>query len=101
MVQGAQAQWKFLSRREQERGRVENDDARDSCGVSYGAGQTDHAAPIVNDECHVLMKAEMIQKCFEVFDAPLNRVFVMIVVGFVGEAATDVVGHDAAVFCSQ
>ena len=58
--------------------------------------QTDHPAPVVDDESEARDEAEVVQETLEIRDATVEDVLVAIVAGLVREAAADVIGDDRA-----
>ena len=79
-----------------ERGGVRDDKSFDSVGMALRVAHADHAAPIVDQQCHSIVNAEGIEQRFEIVDAAFQGIIVTRFIRFIRLAATDVVGHDAA-----
>jgi hypothetical protein len=75
--------------------------AGDALRVAHRPGESDHAAPVVHHQRQRLVQPEARDQRVEVLDAALQAVVVGVVAGLVGQAAADVVGHDAAIAAAQ
>ena len=69
--------------------------------MALRVSHADHAAPIVQHQRQVVPDTEMIEQCLQVLDAAGQGVVVVGIVGFVGQAAADVIGNDDAPAAAQ
>ena len=86
---------------EMERTGVQQHESRDAFRMPRGVGHANHPAPVMHHERELRRQLQVLDECFEVAHAALQRELVMRVVGLVGEAAADVVGHDDAALPAQ
>jgi hypothetical protein len=83
------------------RRRVEHDQPFHPFGKSRRPRRADHSAPVVQNERHVVVELQMIQKRGQIGDAALEAIWVLRQGRLIGQSAADVIGYDAAIAAAE